>query len=161
VQDDLSGAVGSLLDMKVSVDASFLYALLKRELSPEEHERAQQVLVGSDPVHVAMVVVEELYRFVQSGPLDEETIARRAAIELFIATAETMPLTKPVAYELARLWHDARERGARSTTVDTLAAREAVHVGAVMLTCDDGMRRYLERGFGATTVRYFPHAQPR
>lgn len=136
--------------MRVSVDSSFVFAVLKRTIDPSVSE-----LIGADAVHVPIVVLEELSRFAPDQDASEATLARYAALQLFLEMVEVRPLTRQVALSLAALWRKAREHGARSTTVDTLAAREAVLANAVMLTCDEAMARYLTRAFGAQSVRLF------
>lgn len=147
--------------MRVSVDTSFVFALLKVELLAEEHQRALDVLNRSESVHVPVVVYEELMRGVaapeQQVTLSEALAQRTAALMQFLLFADVPPLTRQTASALAALWRQARSAGATSTTMDTFAAREAVHARAVMLTCDESQRSYIERAFGAERVEFFRH----
>lgn len=92
--------------MRVSVDASFVYAMIKNELSASERARAQSALLNADAVHVAMVVLEELFRFspADSLPTNESRLARYAAIQQSLMTVEVRPITQQVAHEIATLW---------------------------------------------------------
>lgn len=148
--------------MRVSVDTSFVFAVLKKELRPEAHERAKLALEHAESVHVPIVVCEEILRSVVPRSESERvrSVEHVAAITTFLLFAETPPLTRQTAGDLARLWAEGREKGAKSTTIDTFAARESLHAGCVMLTCDAAQRDYLERGFGKDRVSFFEISDP-
>ena len=146
--------------MRASVDSSFVFATLKRELEPSDQAAAETALQSAETIHVPIVVLEELLRVPGDLKLTEERLRRIAALQLFLLTVETRPLTRQLAVELALLWRKAADAGAKSTTIDTFAAREAVLAQAVMLTCDEAQWRYLERGFGPGSGRFFKILNP-
>ncbi len=143
---------------RVSLDTSFVYAVLKHELPEADHRRAIEMVEAAASVHVPMLVVEELLRFDPARELTDRLMVIRTAILELVRSAETWPLTIADAAGLAELWLIARKKDQTSTTVDTLIAREAALHGGTLLTTDGPQATYMGNAFGLDRVVRFATA---
>lgn len=141
--------------MRVSLDASFVFAILNAQLPRPEHERAETRLLAASGIHLSVLVAEELLRVDPLRKVSDRRVIQRAALQELLQSADVSPITLARAAELADRWATARNRGQRSTTIDTLIAREAHIPGATLLTCDLDQAQHAQKSFGLEAAEFF------